>query len=183
MSREHRLREWNGLTAEAAAKAILPCNGSRLWAEGVAARRPCASADELIAAADGVWEGLGLSDWQEAFDSHPRIGEQHAAAATPRSLQWSQGEQSAAAPDRTARAALRSANMSYEARFGRIFIVCATGRTAAEMLALLEQRMVNDAATELRVAAEEQRRITQIRLLKWLGVEPSSTTDAPQEAG
>lgn len=183
MSRRDRLREWNGLAVEAAAEAILPCNGSRAWADGIAARRPYASADELSAAADGVWDSLEVRNWQEAFDSHPRIGQQHAAAATNQSLLWSQGEQAAASADETARAALRSANRAYEARFGRIFIVCATGKTAAEMLALLQQRMLNDAATELRVAAEEQRRITQIRLRKWLGVEAPSATEAPKGAG
>jgi 2-oxo-4-hydroxy-4-carboxy-5-ureidoimidazoline decarboxylase len=114
-----------------------------------------------------VWWQLPADDWQQAFDSHPRIGQAHAKAATAKSLKWSEGEQAAANPDDAARAALALANAAYEKRFGRIFIVCATGKSAAEMLGILKKRLENDDATELREAAEQQRQITQIRLKKW----------------
>jgi 2-oxo-4-hydroxy-4-carboxy-5-ureidoimidazoline decarboxylase len=162
------LSAWNGLDQDAAAEAILPCNGSRAWAEALAAQRPFDTPFDLTCTADIVWRGLAPADWQQAFDSHPRIGEQKAKAATATSLQWSSGEQSAAQLSDETQDALASANREYEAAFGRIFIVCATGKTAAEMLALLRLRLGNDPATELREAAEQQRQITQIRLRKWL---------------
>jgi 2-oxo-4-hydroxy-4-carboxy-5-ureidoimidazoline decarboxylase len=108
--------------------------------------------------------------WQEAFDSHPRIGQSHAQAhATEESLRWSAQEQRTALSENdAARLALEEASRRYEQKFGRIFIVCATGKTSAEMLAIIEERMKNDAATELREAAEQQRQITQHRLHRWL---------------
>ncbi|HEY0308629.1 MAG TPA: 2-oxo-4-hydroxy-4-carboxy-5-ureidoimidazoline decarboxylase [Acidobacteriaceae bacterium] len=162
------LAEWNAMNAEEAAAAVLPCCGSLAWAAKLAAGRPFASFEELSAASDTVWWALPQSDWQQAFDSHPRIGQGHAKAATERSLAWSAGEQAAATPDEAARAALREGNARYEARFGRIFIVCATGKSATDMLGILEERLLNDDLTEMREAAEQQRQITQLRLRKWL---------------
>ena len=162
------LAEWNAINAEAAAQAVLPCCGSEAWAKNLAAQRPFATFEELSAASDAVWWALPERDWQQAFDSHPRIGQAHAKAATEKSLKWSEGEQAAANPDDAARAALALGNDAYEKRFGRIFIVCATGKSATEMLGILQKRMENDAVTELREAAEQQRLITQIRLKKWL---------------
>ncbi|HXB62491.1 MAG TPA: 2-oxo-4-hydroxy-4-carboxy-5-ureidoimidazoline decarboxylase [Acidobacteriaceae bacterium] len=162
------LAEWNAINAEAAAQAVLPCCGSEAWAKNLAAQRPFTTFEELSAASDAVWWALPERDWQQAFDSHPRIGQAHAKAATEKSLKWSEGEQAAANPDDAARAALALGNDAYEKRFGRIFIVCATGKSATEMLGILQKRMENDAVTELREAAEQQRLITQIRLKKWL---------------
>jgi 2-oxo-4-hydroxy-4-carboxy-5-ureidoimidazoline decarboxylase len=161
------LREWNAMSAEDAAAAVLPCCGSEAWARGLAGRRPLASFDELSKASDAVWRALPERDWVQAFESHPRIGQAHAKAATEKSLKWSEGEQAAANPDDAARAALALGNEAYEAKFGRIFIVCATGKSAAEMLGILKKRMENDDTTEMREAAEQQRLITQIRLKKW----------------
>ena len=162
------LEGWNGLEPQAATAAILPCNGSLAWAEGVVALRPLKSVVELLMASDKVWLGLSKKAWQHAFDSHPRIGEHKAKAATEQSLAWSSGEQSAAQLTEETQAALAAANVAYEQRFGRIFIVCASGKTAAEMLEILRSRLANDAETELLEAAEQQRQITQIRLRKWL---------------
>ncbi len=167
------LEDWNRLEPQAAAAAILPCNGSLAWAEGVAAARPFAAAEELFLASDKVWLGLSKKAWQHAFNSHPRIGEHKAKAATAQSLQWSAGEQSAAQLTEDTQAALAAANREYEQKFGRIFIVCASGKSAEEMLEILRTRLANDADTELHEAAEQQRQITQIRLRKWLA--------APQE--
>jgi 2-oxo-4-hydroxy-4-carboxy-5-ureidoimidazoline decarboxylase len=164
------LADWNAMAASAAAAAILPCNGSHAWAEALADLRPFASPEALFDAADHVWKALPASDWQQAFNSHPRIGEQKAHAATAESLRWSSGEQSAANPDSATKAKLRAANRKYEAKFDRIFLVCATGKTAAEMLAILSRRLGNDPASELLEAAEQQRQITQLRLRKWIGV-------------
>jgi 2-oxo-4-hydroxy-4-carboxy-5-ureidoimidazoline decarboxylase len=162
------LAAWNTLDLEAAADAILPCNGSAVWATLVAYNRPYETVDDLAAAADHFWQSLPEEDWQQAFDSHPRIGERQAKDATEASLAMSANEQSAANPDALTLAELAAANQLYEQTFGRIFIVCATGKSAAEMLAILRARLANDPATELLEAAEQQRQITQIRLRKWL---------------
>ena len=161
------LDRWNALAPDAAASAILPCCGSTAWAAGVAASRLIETADALFELSDAVWWELPREAWMEAFSSHPRIGQRH-AVATAQSLAWSDGEQSAANPDEVAKAELAEGNRTYEERFQRIFIVCATGKSSAEMLAILNERMKNDPETELLEAAEQQRQITQLRLRKWL---------------
>src|ERR1700712_4453087 len=91
------IEEWNAMPAAAASEAVLPCCGSRAWAVGLASRRPLSTLPELLAASDAAWWSLSEADWQQAFDSHPRIGEQHAVVhATDASLAWSAGEQQAA---------------------------------------------------------------------------------------
>ena len=171
------LDRWNQLSDELAVQEVLPCNGSRAWAKTLSATRPCAVAETLFRSADEVWRALRLEDWQEAFTSHPRLGESHARVADVRSLQWSAEEQSASGDVQMVREALAEGNRLYEARFGRVFLVCATGKSAAEMLAILRARLGNDAETELREAAEQQRRITQLRLRKWLGLPPACCED------
>jgi 2-oxo-4-hydroxy-4-carboxy-5-ureidoimidazoline decarboxylase len=168
------LERWNSLDPTLAAEEILPCCGSRAWASEMAARRPISDEDHLSVISDAVWLGLPETAWQEAFDSHPRIGEQKAKAATDTSLSWSASEQSAAmssgaTPDEEVKLALADGNRRYEEKFGRIFIVCASGKSAAEILALLEQRMQYAPAVELHEAAEQQRQITQLRLTRWVG--------------
>lgn len=171
------LADWNRMEAAHAAEAILPCNGSHAWAEGVARMRPLTTGEEMFAAADRVWWALPERDWQQAFDSHPRLGERKAKTATEKSLSWSTQEQSAANPDEVAREALARANVEYEMKFGRIFLLCATGRAAEEMLAIMRLRLQNDAATELHEAAEQQRLITQLRLRKWLQLPALTCTE------
>jgi 2-oxo-4-hydroxy-4-carboxy-5-ureidoimidazoline decarboxylase len=164
------LSRWNSLDSAAAAREALPCCGSQAWAAALADRRPIADEASLIAASENIWRDLPEQAWQEAFNSHPRIGQRHAQGhATEESLRWSAQEQrTTLSEDEAARLALEEANRRYEQKFGRIFIVCATGKTSAEMLAILEARMKNDAATELREAAEQQRQITETRLHRWL---------------
>ena len=162
------LEAWNALPPDAAAAAILPCNGSQAWATQLAALRPFATPFDLTCTADIIWRALDDAAQQQAFDSHPRIGEQHAKAATPESLAQSATEQSAANLTPDIATQLAAANRAYEEKFHRIFIVCATGKSAEAMLAILNHRLSNDPATELSEAAEQQRQITQIRLRKWL---------------
>jgi 2-oxo-4-hydroxy-4-carboxy-5-ureidoimidazoline decarboxylase len=162
------LERWNALDTPDAAAAILPCNGSQAWADQLAALRPFATAFDLTCTADIVWRSLDEPAQQQAFDSHPRIGEHHAKSATPTSLALSATEQSAAQLTPDTQAALAAANRAYEEKFGRIFIVCATGKSAEEMLTILQHRLSNYPTTELREAAEQQRQITQLRLRKWL---------------
>lgn len=162
------LARWNTATVGDAEQQLLPCNGSRAWALRLVEQRPFTSLEQLFTAADAAWWSLEPAAWQEAFDSHPRIGEQHAKAASSASLSWSAGEQSGVSEEATVHAALAAANRLYEARFGHIFLVCATGKSAAQILATLQSRLHNDPAAELQEAAEQQRRITQLRLRKWL---------------
>ena len=164
------LGRWNLLSTDSAIRAILPCCGSRAWAQGVVARRPLANEGALLAASNETWRRLGPSDWMEAFQSHPRIGESRARQSPPaQSIAWSTQEQRQVADaDVTVKAALADANRQYEQRFNRTFIVCATGKSAQEILGILLRRLNNDAEVELHEAAEQQRQITEIRLRKWL---------------
>ena len=164
------LDRWNRLPVTEAAAEILACCGSRAWAQAMASRRPIPSESALLAVADEIWRGVSEADWMEAFRSHPRIGESRAERpAGANSAAWSAQEQSrVAASEDAVKAALADGNREYEKRFGHIFIVCATGKSAEEILGILRRRLENDAATELREAAEQQRQITQIRLKRWL---------------
>jgi OHCU decarboxylase len=164
------LQRLNELPPAEAAAELSACCGSTRWARQVAEQRPFRDARELYERADQVWWRLDAEDWLEAFRSHPRIGESRAARATGEEAErWARDEQSGASgAARTTLDELAAANREYEQRFGFIFIVCATGKSADEMLALLRQRLGNDAWRELRVAAEEQRKITRLRLEKLL---------------
>jgi OHCU decarboxylase len=162
------LDELNTLSDERAAEALSACCGAHRWAAAMVGRRPYTSVDELIAAANDIWRGTTESDWREAFDHHPRIGASRSARAQGhRATDWSAGEQSrAASADGEVRQQLAEMNAAYEARFGHIYIVCAAGRSAEDLLGVARARLHNDPATELRVAAEEQRKITELRLRK-----------------
>jgi 2-oxo-4-hydroxy-4-carboxy-5-ureidoimidazoline decarboxylase len=163
------LGHWNQATTAHAESEILPCCGSSAWARGMVAHRPLADEESVLAASDETWRSLSESDWMEAFRSHPRIGESRAPeSAHARSAAWSTEEQKNAAAEGEVKIALMEANREYERRFGRVFIVCATGKTALEILKILQARMPNDDRAEIHEAAEQQRQITQIRLRKWL---------------
>ena len=163
------LLRWNLLPADEAAKEILPCCGSRAWANSMAASRPVEDVATLLEASDRIWRDLSAADWLDAFQSHPRIGETRGPLkSSARSQEWSAQEQSHATETDSLKQALADGNREYEQRFRRIFIICATGKSAEEILANLRHRLNNDDATELREAAEQQRQIAQIRLRKWL---------------
>ena len=132
---------------------------SERWVSAVASARPYASWDELLETANRAWFGLEASDWLEAFSAHPRIGD--------RKPGWSSQEQSGTrgANEETMRA-LAEGNREYEQKFGFVFLICATGRSADEMLANLRERLQHDRETELRIAAEEHAKITALRLEK-----------------
>jgi 2-oxo-4-hydroxy-4-carboxy-5-ureidoimidazoline decarboxylase len=155
--------------AEALA-AFQRCCGSRRWAEAMAHGRPYRDEPALRAAAERAFASLQRADWLEAFSHHPRIGERAAPAERfPATAGWSASEQAAVAgAGGDVLDALLRTNRAYEARFGHIFIVCATGKSASEMLALLRERLANDPERELAVAAAEQRKITALRLKKLL---------------
>ncbi len=128
--------------------------------------------DNLYERAESIWFSLSPADWLEAFAAHPKIGSRKPAPTQQlRAAKWSSGEQSGVdAADEPALIQLADANRLYHKKFGFIFIVCATGKTADEMLAICRARLGNSAETELRIAAEEQRKITEIRLNKLLEI-------------
>ena len=178
-----KLADLNALDAEAAAAEFLRCCGSTGWARQMAAARPFADAGAMALAGGVIWSSLQPADWLEAFAAHPRIGQTGSGRA--RGSDGSGGLDGAGWPDQEqagvadaaeeTRRRLADANRDYEARFGYIFIVCATGKAAGEMLALLEARLRHDANEELRIAAEEQRTITRLRLNKLVEQEPDTT--------
>ncbi|HEY4185276.1 MAG TPA: 2-oxo-4-hydroxy-4-carboxy-5-ureidoimidazoline decarboxylase [Polyangia bacterium] len=150
------------LQPDEARQALGRCCGATAWIEGMLARRPFASQAALYAAAEAVWQALGPEDYLEAFAHHPQIGGRAGDTSG-----WAAAEQARvgeAASDVVT--SLAAANRAYLARFGYIFIVCATGKTADEMLALLRDRLGNDPGAELPIAAAEQAKITRLRLEK-----------------
>jgi len=156
------LDRWNALPREEAIREMLAHCCSRAWAAAMASARPLPDAGAVLEAADTAWSRLTDEDRREAFAAHPRIGDRAAAGQAARE------QAGAAAASATIREELARANEDYERRFDRIFLVCATGKTAEEMLALCRQRLHNDPATEFAVASEEQRKISRLRLEKWL---------------
>ena len=144
--------------------------GSSKWADAMAAGRPFASARSLFAAADAAFWSLGTDDFLEAFRAHPRIGEQKKAeSATAKSAEWSRGEQSGVAgAEADVVTRLSEGNARYFEKFGFIFICFATGRSASQMLRLLDSRLENTREQEIENAAREQLRITRLRIEKWL---------------
>ncbi len=159
----------NSSTRDEAAALLERCCGSTRWVEGMLARRPFASRAALAAAAAAVWAGMTRDDYLEAFSHHPRIGSSGDGVSERQkpTAHWSREEQSAASgADAHVIQALRLANAAYEERFGFVFLVCATGRSAHEILRFLEARLGNDPESELRVAAGEQLAITRLRLEK-----------------
>jgi 2-oxo-4-hydroxy-4-carboxy-5-ureidoimidazoline decarboxylase len=162
------LSELNVWPADKAREELLRCCGCAKWAEDVAARRPFAGKKDLLATAAAVWAAMGETQWREAFAQHPRIGGKDALRAQfAATLGWAQGEQAGTVGvGEDVLDALAKGNAEYEARFGHIFIVCATGKSASEILDLLTSRLENSPAEELRVAAAEQAKIMNIRLEK-----------------
>jgi 2-oxo-4-hydroxy-4-carboxy-5-ureidoimidazoline decarboxylase len=165
------LTRWNHLPADEAASEILPCCGSTAWAQRMATRRPLADDVSLLAVSDETWRSLSGEARDEALRSHPRIGETRSGQpAHARSSAWSAMEQQKAAlSSEDVKIALAEGNRAYERRFNRIFIVCASGKTAPEILEILRRRLENDPEVELREAVEQQRQIMHLRIKRWLG--------------
>ena len=167
MTDVHRIL--NAAPRDEAAALLERCCGFRRWVEEMLDRRPFASRAALENAADEVWARMTRDDYLEAFRHHPRIGSgtKPAADRHEATADWSREEQSVASrADAATTQALREANAAYEERFGFVFLVCATGRSATEILRSLEGRLQNDPETELSVAAGEQAKITRLRLEK-----------------
>jgi 2-oxo-4-hydroxy-4-carboxy-5-ureidoimidazoline decarboxylase len=164
------LSDLNGLNAPARAEALTKCCGATAWVTALNQQFPFATPEALFSAAATTWQNLTEGDWREAFTHHPKIGdvnslkEKFASTST-----WAAGEQGAVKQASQATLeALAAGNEAYEQKFGYIFIVCATGKSADEMLALLQARLPNGPAAEIHIAMAEQAKITQLRLEKLL---------------
>ncbi len=165
-----RLTWLNRLTEEEAREEFSRCCGAHRWVTDMVRSRPFVSEAGLYSRAEMLWDFTGPEDWREAMTHHPRIGDvsrlrEKFKASGAWSEQEQQGMQGAG---EDVIQALADGNREYEARFGFIFLVCATGKSAAEMLGLLRERMNNSPAKELQVAAREQGKITRLRLEKLL---------------
>jgi 2-oxo-4-hydroxy-4-carboxy-5-ureidoimidazoline decarboxylase len=168
------LEELNSAASEITESHFKDCCGSRRWAQKMTKARPFGDFSELLEKAENIWKNLETKDRLEAFAAHPKIGAKRSAPSQQaQAAAWSGGEQSGmqAANDAT-KDALAEANRLYEEKFGFIFIVCATGKSAREMLEICRARLENSLDEEMRIAAEEQRKITEIRLKKLLNSEP-----------
>ncbi len=163
------LEALNQLPAGEAERAFERCCGAARWVEAMVGARPFASRDALFAAAERAADALAPDDWREAFAHHPRIGDRDALQRRFATAGWAAEEQrGAVTAAEDVIDALAEGNRRYEERFGHIFIVCATGLTAEDMLARLQARLPNDPARELVNAATEQRAITRLRLARLL---------------
>jgi len=166
------IERFNRMPRKQAIKSLMDCCRSRKWAERMADLRPFPTSPDLFHVADESWLALKPQDWLEAFRHHPSIGGKRAKAKqSATSTGWSAKEQSVsqtAAPD--VLAALAVENKVYAKKFGFVFLICASGKNGEEILHAIRHRMANTPEVELRVAAEEQQKITRLRLEKLLGL-------------
>lgn len=165
-----QLAKLNQLDAETAAAEFTKCCGSSAWVQKMVEARPFADENHLFEAAHQSWNDCSEADGLEAFTHHPKIGgKEELAEKFASTASWASGEQASVkeASDEVLEA-LSQGNIDYEAKFGYIFIVCATGKSAGEMLALLQKRLPNSPETEIKIAMAEQMKITIIRLQKLL---------------
>ncbi len=155
------LRALNAATPDEARKMLATCCGTARWVDAMLALRPFGSTEAMHAAACDSWRAMDRAGVLEAMSHHPRIGDLERASASD-----AREQAGAASADDAIKAAIAEGNRAYEARFGNIYLVCATGKSGAELLAILRSRLQNDPDTELRVAAAEQEKITALRLDK-----------------
>lgn len=165
-----KLRVLNGCEPEVAASELMRCCGARNWVDEIVSRRPYSTVDELFASADEIWYKLCADDWREAFSHHPKIGDLDSLKRKYADTgNWAEGEQKGVqSAGEEVLVELARLNDEYEKKFGYIFIVCATGKSAGEMLDILKDRITNNPEKEIGIAAEEQRKITRLRLGKLL---------------
>ena len=162
------LQQFNKLTEHEAKEELLKCCGSSNWSAKLASFIPFNSVDDLLAASDKIWSQVSENDVLEAFQHHPKIGDLKSLEKKFASTkEWASGEQAAVnAASKSMIESLASGNEKYEKKFGFIFVVCATGKSAQEMLELLVHRLPNNRSDEIKIAAAEQNKITHIRITK-----------------
>jgi 2-oxo-4-hydroxy-4-carboxy-5-ureidoimidazoline decarboxylase len=159
------LIEINSTDADLVRQTLLACCGSARWADAMLAARPYAGIDQLFNEADRLWWSLDDSAWLDAFAKHPKIGERNNLSASSAEEQRGMADASVLTSRR-----LKEKNIEYQEHFGWIFLICASGKSADEMLAALEARLRADSDSELRTAAGEQAKITRLRLQKLLSI-------------
>jgi 2-oxo-4-hydroxy-4-carboxy-5-ureidoimidazoline decarboxylase len=167
------LARFNGLPSAAAREQLLACCSSPVWADRMAAGRPYSSARDAVRQSGAIVAMLTVPELEAALAGHPRIGEQPAGtgdpAGTGQPAEWSRAEQSGvSAADEATRHALAQFNLDYERRFGHVYLVSASGRSAPELLAVLRARLRNTPPVEWRVVRVELQKINEIRLVKML---------------
>lgn len=156
------LDDLNQLSSVEAQSEFFKCCGSKAWSLKMAGLRPFKNLAQVKQLADKVWNEISVSEKSEAFLHHPRIGERT-------QKKWESDEQSGTqGADAQVLTELSILNREYEAKFGRVYLICATGKSAAEMLSILKERIHNAPEVELKVALNEQAKITQLRLEKLL---------------
>ncbi|HEU5476024.1 MAG TPA: 2-oxo-4-hydroxy-4-carboxy-5-ureidoimidazoline decarboxylase [Actinophytocola sp.] len=161
---ESRMERLNAAEPAQAEGLLLACCAARRWADELVVRRPYHDLETLEQVSDAIFAELGWADVEQALAAHPRIGER--AGGAGREAAWSREEQAAAGADDAAAAELAAANAEYERRHGRVFLICATGLSAGEILAALRARLDNDEQTERVAVREELRKIANLRLRK-----------------
>lgn len=168
------IQELNHLPKEQLKEELFKCCGSTAWVNKMLTTFPVEDYVDLVEDAEEKWYECTEADWKEAFSHHPRIGDIDSLKTRFASTaQWASGEQSGVnAASEKILEQLAEGNQLYEKKFGYIFIVCATGKRADEMLAILESRMDNAPEKEIEVAADQQMQITKIRLDKLLDIKP-----------
>jgi 2-oxo-4-hydroxy-4-carboxy-5-ureidoimidazoline decarboxylase len=158
---------FNSLPAERLEEDLLACCAAPEWGARIVAGRPYRDRAAIVAAADAAARALSSADVEKGLSAHPRIGDR--AEGDAREAAWSRREQSAAAgADDASKAALVAANRAYEARFGHVFLIFASGKTQTDILAAAAERMANDDATERAIVADELRKIALLRLERLL---------------
>ncbi|MFM8313570.1 MAG: 2-oxo-4-hydroxy-4-carboxy-5-ureidoimidazoline decarboxylase [Deltaproteobacteria bacterium] len=162
------LSQFNSLPMKDAQEVLTHCCGSHQWVQKMEKLRPFSDLSAVFSSSSEIWNGLTQEDWKEAFSHHPKIGDLDSLKKKFASTRvWAEQEQRGSEKASIAvLQALALGNQNYENRFGYIFIVCATGKSAEQMLNLLEARLRNDPAQEIKLAAAEQEKITLIRLEK-----------------
>lgn len=164
------IQELNNLSDEQLKEELFKCCGSSLWGEKMMAAKPFSDMNDLLAKADRAWNSTNEKDWMEAFSHHPKIGDLKSLEkkfASTKALAGSEQASVHSASQKTLEQ-LAEGNTLYENKFGFIFIVCATGKSAEKMLAMLNDRITNDRTNELKMAAGEQQKIIKLRLQKIL---------------
>lgn len=169
------LHELNILSQPQLKEELSKCCGSSAWVKMMMTYFPADDLVELLEDAENMWYQCNEEDWKEAFIHHPKIGDvesltkKFASTAHPTAIGWASGEQSGVkAASKQTIEALAEGNRQYEKKFGYIFIVCATGKSAEEMLEILQSRLPNNPEDEIQLAAEEQNKITKLRIEKLL---------------
>ena len=158
------LQEFNSAPADRLRPMLAACCDVPRWVDGLLAKRPYGDLAALTAVADQSLRELDDDEVDRALQAHPRIGDRPQGAGTEAA--WSRKEQAGVGEDPEVRAALAEGNREYEQRFGRVFLICATGLSAEQMLTSLRRRLTHDDATEVAVVREELRRIALLRLAK-----------------